>query len=162
MDNKLEQGNEKNSEKELEDCRKKRDEYLDGWKRTRAEFLNYKSEEMERIAGLIKYANEEIVLKLFPILDNFDEGEKNISPELKDSQWVTGVMSIKSQLREFLKKYHVTAMETIGQKFDPNRHEVVEEIQQDGAEPEVIVQEVQKGYLCEGKVIRPAKVKITK
>src|SRR3990167_5479224 len=86
---------------DLEECQKKAEEYLNGWKRERADFLNYKKEEMERIGQLVKYANEEIILKLLPILDNFYLAEKHI----KDlpAQAGEGVLQIKKQLEDFLK-----------------------------------------------------------
>src|SRR3990167_7911003 len=88
-------------QKELEETKAKCEEYLNGWKRERADFLNYKKEEMERIGQLVKYANEEIILKLLPILDNFYLAEKHI----KDlpAQAGEGVLQIKKQLEDFLK-----------------------------------------------------------
>ena len=61
---------------ELEECKTKREEYLNGWKRERSDFLNHKKEEMERIGIIIKYANEELILKILPILDNIFLAER--------------------------------------------------------------------------------------
>ena len=57
---------------ELEKITKERDEYLAGWQRSRADLMNYKKEEMERISGLMRYAQEELLLKLLPVLDNLE------------------------------------------------------------------------------------------
>ena len=57
-------------QKDLLDAKAKCEEYLNGWKRERADFLNYKKDEMERIGQLVKYSNEELILKIIPILDN--------------------------------------------------------------------------------------------
>ena len=82
--------------KQFEECQKQKEEYLNGWKRERADFLNYKKEEMERIGELIKYANEELILKIIPILDNFELAEKKLSGDLKENEWVKGILNIKT------------------------------------------------------------------
>lgn len=146
--------------KELE---KQKEEYLNGWKRERADFLNYKKEEMERISALIKYANEELVLKILPILDNFLLAEKNISEDLKTESNIKGLLLINLQLKDFLKAQGIEEIKTAGQvKFDPNFHEVVGEIEAEGKPSGMIAEEIQKGYLIDGKVLRPAKVRVTK
>lgn len=137
---------EKNNEIEL--LKQKSEEYLNGWKRERADFLNYKKEEMERIGQLVKYANEEIILKLLPILDNLCLAAKHISDP--------GVLQIKKQLEDFLSKEGIEVIQTEGQKFDPNIMEAVE------GEGESVSEEIQRGYTLHGKVIRVAKVKVSK
>jgi len=155
---------------ELEELKAKCEEYLNGWKRERADFLNYKKDEMERIGNLVKYANEEIILKLLPILDSIclaarqnqrDSGGQE-SAQLKC--FFDGLDKIKRQLEDFLAKEGIEPIKTFGQQFDPNTMEVVEEIV--GAPTAhnsgEVVEEVQKGYTLHGKLIRPAKVKISK
>src|SRR3989344_2743820 len=68
---------------ELQECKKKRDEYLNNWKRSAADFINYKKEEMERIGFLAKYAKEDVILKILPILDNVYFAEKQLPENLK-------------------------------------------------------------------------------
>ena len=146
--------------KELEDCQKKSEEYLAGWQRARADFLNYKKEEMERIGEILKYAGEELILKILPILDSFEKAEKEI-PEDKKDKYLEGFLQIKRQMQDFLKNQGVEEIKTGGEKFDPNFHEVVAE--REGKESEgMIVEEVKKGYILNGKVIQPAKVKVIK
>ncbi|MBU4274400.1 nucleotide exchange factor GrpE [Patescibacteria group bacterium] len=161
----------KKLKKELEDCKAKCEEYLDGWKRERADFLNYKKEEMERIVELIKYANEELILKMLPILDNFLIAEKNIPEDIKKDKNVAGLLQIHQQLRDFLKLQGIEEIKAVGEKFDPNFHEAVGEtkVTENGdptpgesKEPGIIIEETQKGYILQGKVIRPSKVKINK
>jgi len=139
---------------EVEELKLKNEEYLNGWKRERADFLNYKKDEMERIGSLIKYANEEIILNLLPVLDNLCLAANHI----KDP----GVEQIKKQLEDFLKKEGIEAVKTVGEQFDPNTMEVVEEIPADAEGSGVAKEEVQKGYTMHEKLIRPAKVKVTK
>jgi molecular chaperone GrpE len=149
---------------ELKALQLKCEEYLNGWKRERADFLNYKKDEMERIGQLIKYANEELVLKLLPILDNFCLAEQHV----KDP----GVTQIKKQLEDLLKKEGIDPLKTLYEKFDPNYMEVVEEVSAreashneegwDSEESGIVVEEVQRGYKFHDKLLRPAKVKVTK
>jgi len=146
--------------KKTGDLEKKSAEYLEGWKRARAEFLNYKKEEMERIAGILKYANEEFILKMFPLIDNLEKAEKHIPQEFKDNDWVKGVLQINSKFRDFLEKEGVKEMKVVGEKFNPEFHESVGE--GEGKEPGVIIEEIEKGYFINGHVLRPAKVKISK
>ena len=145
--------------KGLEDCQKKSGEYLAGWQRSQADFLNYKKEEAARIKELLKYVSEDMVLEILPILDNFEKAEKDIPQDKKD-EYLKGILQIKIQLQDFLKKYGVEEIESLGQKFDPNFHEAVEEAM--GGESGIIVEEVKKGYKLNSKVIRPAKVKVNK
>ena len=154
---------------QIEDLQKKCEEYLNGWKRERADFLNYKKEEMERISSLAKFANEEIILKLLPILDNFYLAEAHL-PEGDDFK--NGFVQIKKQLEDFLKKEGVEPIKSLYEKFDANYMEVIEEVDvrkapHDGEgwnneESGIVVEVVQTGYMLHGKLIRPARVKITK
>jgi len=146
--------------KDLEDTKAKCEEYLNGWKRERADFLNYKKDEMERIGQLIKYSNEELILKIIPILDNIYLAESHVPDELKDNAWIEGFNQIKNQLSDFLTKEGIEPIETIGKDFDPSLMESVGYTE--GGEKDTISEEVQRGYTMHGKVIRVAKIKISK
>jgi len=188
---------EKDKEK-LEKCQKQRDEYLAGWQRARADFLNYKKEEMEKITELLKYGNLDLILKILPILDNFEKAEKEISDDKKGEEKffssspslperssvgeekffssspslperssvggkvLSGFLQVKTELKDFLKNYGVEEIKTIGEKFDTNFHEAIEEVEKEGMESGIVLEETQKGYLLNGRVIRPAKVKVSK
>ena len=148
--------------KQLEECEKQKAEFLVGWQRTRADFLNYKKEEMERIGGLMVYAGEELILKILPILDNFEVAEKKLPENLKNDENMKGILQIKNQIQDFLKNQGVEEIKSIGEKFDPNFHEVAEEVEVKAKEPGIIVEEIQKGYKINGRLLRPAKVKVVK
>ncbi|PIR02272.1 MAG: nucleotide exchange factor GrpE [Candidatus Nealsonbacteria bacterium CG_4_9_14_3_um_filter_35_11] len=146
----------------LEECQKQKDEYLNGWQRERADFLNYKKEEIGRIETIFKYANEGLILKILPILDNFDLAEKKLPENLKENENIKGLLLIKNQIQDFLKNQGVEKIKCLGEKFDPNFQEVVEEVQVQGKDSGIVIEEVQRGYKLHSKVIRPAKVKISK
>ncbi|MDO8559048.1 MAG: nucleotide exchange factor GrpE [bacterium] len=143
-----------------EECEKKAAEYLAGWQRARADFLNYKKEEMERIGEFLKYGTEEMISKVLPILDNFEIIESKLPENLKQDENIKGLLQIKKQLSDFLKNHGVEEIKSVGEKFDANLHEVVEEVA--GVQPGVIMSEVQKGYKINGRLLRPARVKIAK
>ena len=148
--------------KQVEECKKLKDEYLSGWQRSRADLLNYKKEEMERIGDILKYANVDLILKILPILDNFEIAEKKLSENLKNDENVKGLLLVKNQILDFLKSQGVEEIKPMGEKFDPNLHEVVEEVEEKDKEPGIIVEEIQKGYKINDRLLRPAKVRIVK
>jgi molecular chaperone GrpE len=166
--------------KELEECRAMCEEYLNGWKRERADFLNYKKEEMEKIGNLIKYANQELIVNILPIVDNIYLAESHIPEKFEKDIWIEGFIQIKSQMIEFLKNKGIEEIKTIGEVFDPNFMEAVEEIATGNVlidssrnvlvdstrtfleESGIVAEEVQKGYTLHGKLVRPAKVKVNK
>lgn len=163
--------------KKLEECEKLKSEYLAGWQRARADFLNYKKEEMERIEQFLKYGEEEFILKILPILDNFNIAARqnfteNLSGQEKEKidKIVQGFLQIKNQFQDFLKEQGIEEIKSVGEKFDPNLHEAAEQVgsKDSGStslpqgESGVIVEEIQKGYTINGRLLRPAKVKIIK
>jgi molecular chaperone GrpE len=149
-------------QKHLQDCEKKAAEYLAGWQRSRADLLNYKKEEMEKIGELMGYATQELILKILPILDNFEIVEKKLPEDLKKDENVKGLLLMKNQILDFLKSQGVEEIKAVGEKFDPNLHEVVEEMEEKGKDQGIILEEIQKGYKINGRLLRPTKVKITK
>ncbi len=146
----------------MEKKRKKEQEYLENWKRERAAFLNYKKEEAERVGEFVKFANQELILKILPILDNIYIAEKKLPRGLKENLWVQGFLKTKSQILDFLKNQGIEEIKCLGEKFDPNFQEAIEEVKKSDSESGIIIEEIKKGYLLHGKVIRPAKVKIAK
>jgi len=147
-------------EKQLEECQKMCEEYLNGWKRAQADFVNYKKEEGKRAERITEVAQEELLRELLPILDTFDIAEESISEEMRNDQSVHGILQTKKQLLDFLKQYNIVPLEVVGTSFDPLLHEAVEMIATDEEEEGIILEEVQKGYMINERVLRPAKVKI--
>lgn len=149
-------------QKKLETAEKQAQEYLAGWQRARADLLNYKKEEMERIAEFLKYGVEGMVLKILPILDNLDVAEKKLPEDLKKDDNVKGILQIRNQISDFLKNQGVEEIKSVGEKFDANFYEVVAEIEENGREPGTVIEEIQKGYKINGRLLRPAKVRVAK
>jgi molecular chaperone GrpE len=148
--------------KKLEETEKLKNEYLAGWQRARADLINYKKEEMERVGSFIKIAQEGLILEFLPILDNFEIAEKKLPENLKNNENVKGILQIKQQILDFLKKKGVEEIKSVREKFNPAYHEVVGEVDTDQFETGTIVEEIQKGYKINGRVLRPAKVRVAK
>jgi len=148
--------------KQLNECQKLKDEYLAGWQRARADLLNYKKGELERVGELIKYADVGIILRILPILDNFEIAENELLENLKNDENVKGILQIKNQIQEFLKNQGVEEIKSVGERIDANLHEAVEEIETSDKQQGTIIEEIQKGYKINGRLLRPAKVKVTK
>jgi len=87
---------------------------------------------------------------------------KNLPEDLKNDEKIKGILKIKTQIKDFLKSQGVEEIECLGKKFDPNLHEVVEEVNKEGVEPGTVIEEIRKGYKINGRLLRPAKVRVTK
>ena len=142
------------------DYEKKAQEYLDNWKRERADFVNYKKDEARRMEDFLKFSSEDIIKELIDVIDGVEVARNNL-PEVKELQdWIAGFDSSLEKIDKFLKKFGVEKIKVKGEKFDPLFHEVViagEVI--NGVNPEY-VEEIRPGYKMHGKVIRPARVKL--
>lgn len=145
---------------ETEQCRKERDEYLDGWRRAKADLINYKKDEAERLAGFLKSGNENIIRDLLSVLDSFNLGI--MATEKTNPEVMRGMLLIKNQLEDTLRRHGLEKMVlTKGEMFDPARHEAIGETHSefpDGA----VAEEVENGYNLYDKVMRAAKVRVSK
>ena len=139
---------------ELEQVKSKSEEYLNNWKRERADFINYKKDEIRRLGEIIKFANESLILEMIDVLDNLEMAIKHASPDV-DKEWLKGLEHVQKDFMELLNKYGVERIKTTD-NFDPELHEMVGEGEGDK------VEELRAGYTMHGKVIRPARVKIIK
>lgn len=147
-------------EKEIQQLQDKIEELKIMAQRTQADFMNYKKRverEKEQISVL---ANEKIMEELIPVIDNFSRALEACSEDDKKSQMFAGVEMIMKQLTDTLGKFGLSEIETLGAEFDPMVHHAV--MQDDGQEPNKILEVFQKGYKLKEKVIRPAMVKVSK
>lgn len=121
-----------------------------------AEFENYKKRTIKERAEWIKTAGQEIINSLLPVIDDFDRALKNLDDV--DDAVKEGIILIHVKLKTILEQKGLTAMETIGQKFDTDLHEAITNIAADENMKGKIVDEAEKGYYLNGKVIRHARV----
>lgn len=142
---------------ELKRIEAERREYLDGWQRAKADLANYKKDEAKRFEEFVKFAAEGLIAEAVQVLDSFDLALGHEMP--KDVE--KGIVLIRSQLEDILRRRGLEAIAAIGQKFNPALHEAIAEVEADGEEG-MVAEELQKGYTLNGKVVRPARVKISK
>lgn len=142
----------------LKNCQKEREEYLNGWQRERADFVNYKKNEEQRLEERIEFFKKKILLEFLSVLDNIERAEKNLPEDMKKNSWVEGVLGIKKQVEDILKKEGVEELE-LNNEFNPEFCEAVELVE---GEEGKIIEILQKGYLLNNKLLRPAKVKVGK
>lgn len=146
---------------ELDLAKKKMDEYLNGWKRAKADYINFKREMEKREIELIQFANASLILEILPIYDNFKLAWKHIPEEhKKNDEWLKGIEHIKNQFQALLKNIGIEEIKTVGEKFDPNFHEAVAKEKAEGKEVGIILEEIKSGYKMHDKVIEHAKVKV--
>ena len=144
-------------DKQIEELKKQVDEYLNGWKRAKADYINLKKESDAKMSALLDYATASFVVQMIPIYDNLKKALANV-PADANPAWVEGIKQIKKQFEEFLKANEITEIKTIGEKFNPEFHEAVSKEKKEGVESGVIISEATSGYLMKDKVLVPAKV----
>lgn len=143
---------------EEEKLRAQAEEYLNGWKRAKADLLNYQRDIEKRQRDLFSFAHAGAVTAFLPLYESFEQAWAHIPPDLATHEWVTGLTHVRKQCTDLLKEWGVMRMETKGQPFSVELHEAVGKRKQEGALPGTIIEEVQAGYTMQGGVLRPAKV----
>jgi len=153
--------------KQLLDCRKKlkalkeeANKNLEGWQRCSAAFENLKKEKEEEFARFKKFANRELILKMLDILDSLDLAVKHIPSQERKLSWVQGILNIRKMWLTLLKSEGVEAIEAKNTEFNPNLHEAVEVAK--GGKTGRVLEEIRKGYLLRGELLRPARVRVCK
>jgi len=154
-------------QKEFEKFKKEKEEYLKGWQRERANFINYKKDEKERFKEVVRFSNERIVKSLIAILDGFDLAIESFLKQGKDKKenddYLKGIYLIKSQLKDILEKEGVNEIKVkIGETLNPVFHEVVAMAENKKFAPDTIIKILEKGYILNNKVIRPCRVIVAK
>lgn len=129
--------------------------------RVQADFENYKKRTQKEKEEFGQYLNSDLIMRIIPTLDHFKLALKHLPKELEDNEWVKGIWQIEKQLEQTLSEEGVTEIPSVGAKFDPNLHDAIEEIKSKSP-PGQIAEEILKGYKLKDKVIRHAKVKVSK
>ncbi len=153
---------EKNWQEEFNKLQEKADEYLDGWKRAKADYINLKKDTEKYQLEMVQFANAALISQLLPIFDHYKLALKHIPNDQKEIDWVVGFYHIKKQFDDFLKNLGIEEIKTVNEKFDPNFHEAIAHEKVDGFETDVIYEEVKSGYTLHKKVVVPAQVKVAK
>lgn len=134
-------------------------EHKDQWLRAAADYKNFKRRaEIER-SELIRSASSALVLKLLPVMDDFERAIANIPEEVAATSWWGGAQLIAQKLRTVLESEGVKEIEAVGHDFDPTVHEAVLYEEAEGQDGKVVA-ELQKGYKLGDRVLRPSMVKV--
>lgn len=133
---------------------------LEGWQRARAEFANYKKRMESEIKSASERGAHDALIKMLPIMDDFQRAIDNIPEDLKSHPWVSGTALILKHFDKVLEAYNVTEVNPTGQPFDPHLHEAIG-MDDSGEHPSgTVTATMQKGYVSGDRVLRPALVKV--
>ncbi|HEY3297994.1 MAG TPA: nucleotide exchange factor GrpE [Armatimonadota bacterium] len=145
-----------------EAAEKRADEEHDTFLRTLAEYNNFRRRTREELEQARKFGIEDFIIRLLPVLDNFERGIK-AAEEIENYEALHGgVILILRQLRDALEKEGVKPIDAEGQEFDPNIHEAVMRVDTEDYPDNTVIEEFQKGYTLGDKVIRPSMVRVAK
>ncbi|HET9746955.1 MAG TPA: nucleotide exchange factor GrpE [Chitinophagaceae bacterium] len=151
------------NEPELEILRNEVGEMKDKFIRKVAEFENYKKRSLKERMELIQTAGKEVIADLLDVLDDCERAEKQMNASEDIDQIKEGVMLVFNKLKNVLAAKGLKSMETVHQDFDPDKHEAITEIPAPSAELRgKVIDEIQKGYYLNDKIIRYAKVVVGK
>lgn len=147
----------------LNEAYNKISELEDSLLRSKADFINYRKRLEEEQSRMLKYANEDLVKELLPIIDSIERAINMDDDNLEDevSKFLSGIKMVYCNLISILEKYGVKAIDGSNKPFDPTYHQAVMTEKKDGMEANMIIDVLQKGYLLKDKVIRPAMVKVS-
>lgn len=150
--------------KKLNKSEEEKREYLLGWQRAKADYVNTRKQDEQNNELVIKFAEARLLSELVPVLDSFDvafadkEKTSNLSGE-----WIKGVEQIRNQLFSILREHKLEIIDPAGKPFDPREAETIGFIDTENPEEDdVVISVVQKGYKLHGRVLRPAKVRVGK
>jgi molecular chaperone GrpE len=149
----------KNLEEELG---QEKDRYL----RLYAEFDNYKKRVARDREELIKYGNESLLYELLPVIDNLEMAMKHSSNDASSATGGGGLaQGVEITLKEFLRvidKFGLSPIDASGKMFDPSLHHAMTQVERDGIDENMVVEELRKGYMLREKVLRPSLVAVSK
>lgn len=146
----------------LRQCEKEKMANLDGWQRAKADFVNFRKREEEGKAEFLKFAGEQIVADLLPVLESFHMAFANKESWGRvDQSWRSGVEYIYTQLVQILREHGLSEVDPLGKDFDPNEHLSVGSVTtEDSSRYHKVAEVLQLGYRLNGKLIRSPQVKI--
>ncbi|HMP83738.1 MAG TPA: nucleotide exchange factor GrpE [Verrucomicrobiota bacterium] len=149
---------------ELKTLAAKADEHWERLLRTTADFDNFKKRAARERQDAIRYANESLIQKLLPVLDNFEmalsatqAGDQNSLQSLRD-----GIVMVQQQLKSALVEAGMEEIDATGKPFDPNLHEAVSQLESAEVADGNVLQQLRKGYKLRDRLLRPATVVVAK
>lgn len=133
-------------------------EHHDRYLRALADLDNWRKRAQREREEYIRFANESILRDLLSVLDNFDRALGAARQSSESHPVLSGVELIQREFLKVLEKFGATAYSALGQSFDPERHEAIQRVVRPDVREMTVVEETQRGYLLNGRVLRPARV----
>ncbi len=149
-------------EHKFKEQEKKLEEYKTDLQRIQAEFENYQKRTENEMKDYQKFSTAKIVAEFLPIIDSFEEAEKVFEKKENSKDFLEGLALIKKQFVVMLEKQGLKFIESKGKKFDPELHECLITGKDKEKNEDIVLEEFQKGYLFNGRVLRHSKVKINR
>jgi molecular chaperone GrpE len=149
-------------QKELDETRRKAEEYLDGWQRSRAEFTNYKKRVERDQSQTYQQAAGSVILRFICVLDDMERALKHPPQRGDGAAWAHGIELIRRKFVNILENEGIKPIDALGKKFDPNFHEAVttEVVEGEAFVSGQIIEVLQQGYMLNDRVLRPAMVRV--
>jgi len=148
--------------KRLEEKEKEAKENYDRLLRTAADFENYKKRATKEKEEWTKFANEDLLKAILPFVDNLERAINHSQKVMDTGVLIEGVRLTIQQLHQTLNKFGLSSFESVGKPFDPAMHEAMLVVETDKHEPNQVVEEFQRGYLLNDRLLRPATVSVSK
>lgn len=145
-------------EEQLDAAKAEAAKNLDGWLRAQADLANARKRFQKQRAETYVTAKAEAVVKLLPVLDDFERALDSVPEGVAEDGWFAGIGLVQRKLVTILEGMDVQPIEAVGQPFDPNYHEAISQEPTDDYESGVVMRELQKGYQLGERVIRPSLV----
>ena len=145
---------------ELDAANRRAEEMSEAFLRARADFANYKRRNEEERESLRSVYNSDLLKRFLPVIDNFERALHASSQTQDYDKLVGGINAVYRQMQEILAREGVTAIEATGEPFDPNLHNAVLREATTEYPENSVIEELQRGYLLNGKVLRPTMVKV--
>jgi molecular chaperone GrpE len=152
----------KSLQKQIEDLRKEKDDIFAKLQRVAADYDNYQKRSAKQIAESVAYEKDKIVKSLLPVLDNFDHIITNASSDVNDQALLKGVKIIYDQMLDVLKGHGIEQVKSAGEPFNPAHHEAITHRSENSKEEGLVLEELQKGYKLNGRLIRASRVVVNK
>lgn len=127
-----------------------------------AELINYRKRKDEEVSNMLKFANQDLIMELLPLVDNFERAIKLSEKDESNAKFVEGFKMLYGNLINTLHKFGVEEIKSTGEKFDPNYHNALLIENDNTKEDDIIVETLITGYTYKGRVIRPSSVKVNK
>jgi molecular chaperone GrpE len=146
---------------QLEELQKQVDQYKDLLLRKAAEFDNFKRRIENETSNIIRYATESLIDDLLPVVDDFERSLKHSKESADYDALIKGIELIYQKLMKVLEMRGVKIFETIGKEFNVDYHDALMQMPRKDLPPHTVIEEVEKGYMLNDKVIRHAKVVVS-